>query len=173
MNSYLYGCSPVWVRRWRVRLAERGKVLPQYRHEYLSAAATCGPTASPLLCAASLPAVAGPPPPGWCSTSTVAGGQLVVLVSTPAAGLKERMSGRLRRIGGRWKSGGRDVIGNAYSVRPALQFSQSIHWSINRVVAKSQAWQLLNACPKILALGKLLENLLVGKLLSKYAKIWS
>ena len=26
---HLYGCSPVWVRRWRVRLAERGNALPQ------------------------------------------------------------------------------------------------------------------------------------------------
>ncbi len=31
---HLYGCSPVCVRRWRVRLADRGKALPQNLHEY-------------------------------------------------------------------------------------------------------------------------------------------
>lgn len=33
---HLYGCSPVCVRRCRVKFAERGKVFPQYLHPYLS-----------------------------------------------------------------------------------------------------------------------------------------
>ena len=33
---HLYGCSPVCVRRCRVKFAERGNVLPQYLHPYLS-----------------------------------------------------------------------------------------------------------------------------------------
>ena len=33
---HLYGCSPVCVLRWRVRLAERGKTFPQNLHPYLS-----------------------------------------------------------------------------------------------------------------------------------------
>jgi len=32
---HLYGCSPVCVRRCRVRLAERGNILPQNLHVYL------------------------------------------------------------------------------------------------------------------------------------------
>lgn len=33
---HLYGCSPVCVRRWRVKLADLGKAFPQYLHEYLT-----------------------------------------------------------------------------------------------------------------------------------------
>ena len=33
---HLYGCSPVCVRRCRVRLADRGNVLPQYLQPYRS-----------------------------------------------------------------------------------------------------------------------------------------
>ena len=33
---HLYGCSPVCVRKWRVRLADRGNVLPQYLQPYRS-----------------------------------------------------------------------------------------------------------------------------------------
>src|SRR6218665_1195456 len=33
---HLYGCSPVCVRRCRVRLADLGKTFPQNRHEYRS-----------------------------------------------------------------------------------------------------------------------------------------
>ena len=33
---HLYGCSPVWVLKWRVKLADRGKTLPQNLHEYRS-----------------------------------------------------------------------------------------------------------------------------------------
>merc|ERR1719244_1157831 len=35
-NWHLYGCSPVCVRRWRVRFADRGNVLPQYLQPYRS-----------------------------------------------------------------------------------------------------------------------------------------
>lgn len=39
-SQYLqrYGCSPVWVRKCRVRLALRGNALPQYEQVYLSRA---------------------------------------------------------------------------------------------------------------------------------------
>ena len=30
---HLYGCSPVCVLRWRVRLADRGNAFPQNLHE--------------------------------------------------------------------------------------------------------------------------------------------
>lgn len=33
---HLYGCSPVWVRKWRVRFADLGNTLPQNLHEYRS-----------------------------------------------------------------------------------------------------------------------------------------
>lgn len=32
---HLYGCSPVWVRKCRVKLADRGNTFPQNLHEYL------------------------------------------------------------------------------------------------------------------------------------------
>ena len=33
---HLYGCSPVWVRKWRVKLADLGNIFPQNRHVYLA-----------------------------------------------------------------------------------------------------------------------------------------
>ena len=116
--AYLYGCSPVCVRRWRVRLAERGKVLPQYLHEYRSEYRSTCPIAPPpgLQCAVVPRRRAAVGTSSRCrSTSTV------LLAST--AGLNETMSGRLRRCTGSvWKSG----VVLAYS-RPALQFNHSIN----------------------------------------------
>ena len=65
---HLYGCSPVCVLRWRVRLADRGNTFPQNLHEYLSFFAVGVPEGGIMWSAKDLWKWwgGGPPPPCWC-----------------------------------------------------------------------------------------------------------